>query len=279
MDQYFLISTCFFGVDYKPLPNTSATDRQRLMTATMKYKTNVENAEKRERAGKAKLAEIKAMVQKQSQAVLQTKRAAAAAATALKKKRALLTESSSSNRSRASITLREMDEASRASTRVKDVMTALSFTSQKRRDTLHLKRSSNQSTTWVQNWPGLNGPLRKSLWYKMHRRRQQIVLRPTTDYILSDLRGIVVKRCSEAEASGAKLSKTDVEKELMSAEQKFLLQQHPALPSGESISFSSSSDSWTEPGQDRPIYPLCRTADCSIFLTIFDIAFQAIICC
>jgi hypothetical protein len=214
----------------------------------MKYKTNVENAEKRERAGNHKLGEIKAMVQKQSQAVMQARRATAVATTALKKKRILLTESSGASRSKAGSAMREMEKASRTSTRVKDVMKVLALAAQKRRDTLHKKRSSNQSTTWVQNWPGLNGPLRKSLWYKMHRRRQQIVLRPPTDYFVSDLREIVAKRCSEEEATRSNASKIDVNEEVIKAEQKFLLQLHPTLPKGEKVSFSSSSDNWAEPG-------------------------------
>jgi hypothetical protein len=229
--------------DGKPLPTTNPNDRQRLIQATVKYKQAVETSEKREQVGRAKLGEIKALVQQHSQAVMHSKRAAAAAATAIKKKRAALADIGS-NRSRAS---REAEEASRVSTRVKDVMTALSFTAAKRRDQLNQKRNSTTTSTWVQNLPGLPGPLRKSLWYKMHRRRQQIVLRPPIEYVLLDLREKLTNKISEAEAS-RKSSKIDVENEVLDAERKILLAMHPLAPKDESKSSVPSSSSWAEPG-------------------------------
>ena len=188
------------------------------------------------------------MIQKQQQAMAQAKRTITIATASLKKKRAALSDLSSSgsgNRSKAS---RESEEASNVSTRVNGVMSALNFTAAKRRDQLNQKRNSSTSSTWVQNLPGLPGPLRKSLWYKMHRRRQQIVLRPPVEYLLSDLREKVTKRIAETDMA-KRTTKHDIEKELMNAEKRILLAIHPAAQKGESISSVPSSSHWAEPGK------------------------------
>ena len=234
-------------LDGQPVPSTNPRDRQKLLDATAKYKKQIEDSEKREKLGRAKLSELKGLIQKQQQAMAQAKRTIAVATTSVKKKRAALTDvsSGSANRSKAS---RESEEASNVSARVNGVLSALSFTAAKRRDQLNQKRNSSTSSTWVQNLPGLPGPLRKSLWYKMHRRRQQIVLRPPVEYLVSDLREKVTKRIAETDMA-KRTTKHDIEEEVMNAEKKFLLAIHPAAPKGESVSSVPSSSHWAEPGK------------------------------
>lgn len=165
----------------------------------------------------------------------EAQRAAIAASAAAKRKKALQKESRSK--------LRDVDETELASIRVKDTIAALSITADKRRDQLNQKRNSSTSSTWVQTLPGLPGPLRKSLWYKMHRRRQQIVLRPSLESLRADLRRSVSKKLL---ASG--LKNDALEAELLKAEQSFLLAIHPVAPAGDPLPSVPSSTSWAEPG-------------------------------
>jgi hypothetical protein len=238
-------------VDGSPLPTTTPTDRQKLLQATQKYKNAVEIAEKRQKLIGAKLSETKAQSQKQQALVKQAQRAVVVASTTLKKRKVLLSETTG-----ARSKLRETEETERASVRVKDTIAALSITADKRRDQLNQKRNSSTSSTWVQTLPGLPGPLRKSLWYKMHRRRQQIVLRPSLESLISDLRKSVSKSLATSEI-GLQASKSDsvegsdndaLEAELLKAEQSFLLAIHPVASAGEPLSSVPSSSPWAEPG-------------------------------
>jgi hypothetical protein len=238
-------------VDGSPLQTTTPTDRQKLLQATQKYKNAVENAEKRQKLIRAKLSETKAHSQKQQAMVKQAQRAVVVASSTLKKRKSLQNETTG-----ARSKLRETEETERASVRVKDTIAALSITADKRRDQLNQKRNSSTSSTWVQTLPGLPGPLRKSLWYKMHRRRQQIVLRPSLESLISDLRKSVSKSLAASEI-GRLASKSDsvegsendaLEAELLKAEQSFLLAIHPVAPAGESLSSVPSSSPWAEPG-------------------------------
>jgi hypothetical protein len=214
-----------------------------LLQATQKYKNAVEIAEKRQKLIGAKLSETKAQSQKQQALVKQAQRAVVVASTTLKKRKVLLSETTG-----ARSKLRETEETERASVRVKDTIAALSITADKRRDQLNQKRNSSTSSTWVQTLPGLPGPLRKSLWYKMHRRRQQIVLRPSLESLISDLRKSVSKTLAASEI-GVEGSENDaLEAELLKAEQSFLLAIHPVASAGEPLSSVPSSSPWAEPG-------------------------------
>lgn len=236
-----------WSIDMQPIPNIQQNDKQKIISAISKYKVSVESAEKRARLGRQKLDELKILIQKKSQSMVQAKRTVAAATAGIKKRRATIAEIASGNAQRSKA-IREADEASRSSTRVKGVMTTLDFTAMKRRDQLKQKRNNSTSSTWVQNLPGVPQPLRKSLWYKMHRRRQQIVLRPPAEHVLTDLREKVTKRLTETNAT-KKSSNTNVEEEVINAEKKFLLAIHPTAPKGESVSSVPSSSKWAEPGK------------------------------
>jgi hypothetical protein len=137
----------------------------------------------------------------------------------------------------------------RAAGRVKDVIAAFHKTAEKRRGQLNQKRNSSASSTWVQSLPGLPGPLKKSLWHKMHRRRQQIVLRPSLESLTSELRR-TVKTAVKA-VPGKKKSSRLVEEELQRAEQSLYLAMHPTAPKELLPSVppsGSSSEKWAEPG-------------------------------
>lgn len=179
--------------------------------------------------------------------VKQATKAATAAASSLKKKKAQLTDVKS-NRSRGRLS--DTMEAERASTRVADVIAALRMTAEGRREQLNLKRSSAASSTYVQSLPGLPSALKKSLWHKMHRRRQQIVLRPNMDFVLSDMKEAVeatVFYSRERSSSRQQLSKDDI---TLRAEQLFLLSAFPEQGSTPSASTppADSHTSWAEPG-------------------------------
>lgn len=144
--------------------------------------------------------------------------------------------------------LSETAESERASARVSDVIGAFKKTADRRRDQLTQKRSSSASSTWVQGLPGIPGPLKKSLWHKMHRRRrQQIVLRPPFDYMVDELKSKVTERIKPA-----KDPKQDTKDDpAVRAEQLFLLAVHPLAPSSgvlSSVPSTATTAPWAEPG-------------------------------
>jgi len=178
--------------------------------------------------------------------VRQATKAATAAATSLKKKRAQISDARS-NRSRPRVS--ETAEAERASTRVADVIGALQKTAEGRREQLNQKRSSAASSTYVQSLPGLSSALKKSLWHKMHRRQQKIVLRPNMEFILSDMKETVEATAFYARERSSRKHSTKEEIALR-AEQLFLLSAFPeqGSPASPSTPPSDSHAEWAEPG-------------------------------
>ena len=210
-------------IDGNPVPQTNPSDRQKLMQATAKYKDALETSEKRARMAKMKIAECQQQTQKYLALAKQAQRAAAMAAAALKKRNT-------------------MSDADRASSRVQDTIAALSLTADKRRDQLNQKRASSTSSTWVQNLPGIPGPLRRSLWHKMHRRRQQIVLRPSQELLAADLKKSILETLKNDLPESSKSA------ELVKAEQAFLVAVYPATPKNERLRTVPSTSAWGEPG-------------------------------
>ena len=177
-----------------------------------------------------KVAEAKQQTQKYLTLAKQTQRAAAMAAAALKKTKAA------------------PSEGDRAPSRVQDMIAALELTAEKRRDQLNQKRNSSTSSTWVQNLPGVSAPLRRSLWHKMHRRRQQIVLRPSQETLATDLKAAVQESLSKMDNFNG-MSEATQAAELQKAEQAFLLATHPVAPRDEEVPNVPSSSFWGEPGK------------------------------
>jgi hypothetical protein len=222
------------------------------MTAVDKYKAAMGSAEKKEKDTNAKLAEAKAAIQKQQVTVKQAQKDASAAAANLEKRKELTEHQGSRDKAI------ETDDTDRAVMRMHDTVAALGKVADKRREQLDQKRHNNTSSAWVQTLPGVPGPLRKSLWYKMHRRRQQIVLRPSQESVLLDLRHHVKQSLTtHGLISPAKPEKTGdssqavLEEAQTRAEQSLLLAIHPLLSRNEHLQRtpSSSSSSWAEPGK------------------------------
>jgi hypothetical protein len=143
-----------------------------------------------------------------------------------------------------------VDEDDRASFRVKDVIGALRVTADRRREQSDQKKNTGFSSAWVQSFPGLPSSLKKSLWHKMHRRKQQVILRLTHESLVSELRTIVVRVTAAKYSERSKSDKMEkIEAEMMKAEQLYLLATHPVAE--EPLQFvppTKSSESWAEPG-------------------------------
>ena len=217
------------------------------------------------------MTEAQARTQKMKDVAKHAQKAVAVATAVFKKKQAL----KDPKKGRGG-RLSEAAEIEKASIRVKDVIASFHRTAEKRREQLHQKRNSSASSTWVQSLPGLPGPLKKSLWHKMrissgqyprhrHRRRQQIVLRPSMESLAADLREDVTESLKKAHAG--KKTRLNIEEELIKAEQEFCLAMHPEapkdLPSGVPPSSGSSAEPWAEPGTLSHFYFLIYIAGVS----------------
>lgn len=218
----------------------------------MKYKTAAATAIKRENECSSKLAEAKSAMMKQQAVVRQKQAEASLAANELKKRKGI-------NKLHGGLSgLEQSDAMNPASVRVADTISAFDHAANKRREQLDKKRHNNTSSAWVQTLPGVPGPLRKSLWYKMHRRRQQIVLRPSPESIILDLRNHVEKSLKDKglkipakSEKGSNSAQAVLDEAQLRAEQSLLLAIHPVLPPSERVlatPSSSSSSTWAEPG-------------------------------
>jgi hypothetical protein len=228
---------------------TNPADWQRLTKALVRLKSDLAAKIAREEKLRAALSDAKNHHQKMLGISRQTQKAAQVAVTMLKKRKILM---SRNPRSRSTDAL----DAEKASTRVKDVIAALRRTADWRRDQLTQKRTSSASTSWVQSLLGVAAPLKKSIWHKMHRRRQQIVLRPCVETFVEDLKSSVKDALRTSLAKKGVDKEMSLEDELVKAEQLFLLATYPVAPTEPlpSTPPSSSSKPWAEPGMFFPHY-------------------------
>ena len=216
----------------------------------MKYRAALETAAKRDRAIREKLAELKALVQKRQSQISQAQRAIQGMAVDVKQKRVLVEE--------ALVGKRDITKRS-AENRVERSIDLLGATADLRREQFNQKRNSSTSSAWVQSLPTLPGPLKRSLWYKMHRRRQQIVLRPTFTSLLEDLRKHVEAKHSSQKDGTHRVSGEVIEDELIRAEQSYLLATHPIVPREEKVSSVPSTSAWAEPGKPIKVESLFKS--------------------
>jgi hypothetical protein len=179
-------------------------------------------------------------VQKKQASIKQGQRTVATLVASIKKKKIVLNEGRSGQ-----LNLNELVSTEH---RIQENIAVLDATAEMRREQLNQKRNSSTSSTWVQSLPGLPGSLKRSLWYKMHRRRQQIVLRPTFTSLLDDLLKEVEKKYATLNSGFRRVSDEAIEAELIRTEQKYLLASHPVAPEGASLSSIPTSSSWAEPG-------------------------------
>ena len=232
----------YLGPDGNPLPSNAPSDKQKLLKAINQYKTNLDAATKRSSAAAKQLADAKAQSAKYQAMVKQAQKAAVLALSTLKKKKTIISESKRGPRSKGS----EIIDLERANVRVKDVIAVLHVTAERRREELQKKRSNSNSQALGASLPGVPAALKKSLWHKMHRRRQQIVLRPSFESLLVGLGKSVSDSLS---ASKRYIGREATEEFHLKAEQRFLQVAHPVLPSNSLSSIPTGDpDSWAEPG-------------------------------
>ena len=234
-------------VDGKPNPDTSLSDQQELSKVMAKHTNSHDAALQQVSIVKQRLIECKENVQRMHSLVKNAQKNYSLAATLLQKKLSLSNGSNLSKSGRSSRQTIAVDDDDRAAFRVKDIIGALRVTADHRRDQSDQKKNTGFSSAWVQSFPGLPTSLKKSLWHKMHRRKQQVVLRPTPESLVSDLRTNVAIVTASKYDDRDKMEK--IESEMMKAEQLYLLATHPfstdSLPCVPPI---KSSENWSEPG-------------------------------
>ena len=224
------------------MPSTNPSDTQKLNQALMKYRSALETGQKRDKAIRDKLDEMKAGMQKRQSQIAQAQRAVQSMVIDVKRRKHFVEEAQAG---------RQLLSNHSSDNRVADSIDLLNAAADLRRDQFNHKRNSSTSSAWVQSLPSLPGPLKRSLWYKMHRRRQQVVLRPTFTSLLEDLR----KHVGEKHKETPGMSDEAIEAELIRAEQSYLLATHPIKPREESLSSIPVGHSWAEPG--KPVQTIC----------------------
>jgi len=213
----------------------------------LRYTSNLETSAQKAKGAKNSRAETRAKLTKLSMEIKVVQKSLAATANALKKKRTLVAESKGLvTKTKASAAA----DAERASTRVKDVIGALYTTAEQRRKEYDQKKSTSLSSAWVQSFQGVTSSVKKSIWHRMHRRKQQIILRPSEESLVDELRASVAHAVAPKFNGLSKEEKqAAVEQEMLKAEQRFLIAAHPLGDANIStIPSSKSSDDWAEPG-------------------------------
>ena len=233
-------------VDGKPNPETSLSDQQELSKVMTKHATSLDSVVQQASIAKQRLHDCRDKVQSMHNLVKNAQKNYSLAATLLQKKQALYhgLSMSKSGRSRSATAV---DDDDRAAFRVTDIIGALRVTADRRREQSDQKKNTGFSSAWVQSFPGLPSSLKKSLWHKMHRRKQQVILRPSPESMVSDLRSNIAMVAASKYNDRDKIEK--IESEMMKAEQLYLLATHPfsedSLPCVPPI---KSSENWSEPG-------------------------------
>lgn len=234
-------------IDGQPIKTSRESDRQQLLKAIAKYNANIESTIQHEKNAHKALDETRLRLQKLQTLANSSKKNAAVATTVLKrKKNALISSRSGSKQSKVSETTgQEM-----AAARVKDIKMTLSLVAKKRREQATRNKTSSSTASILNSLPDISNALKKSLWHRLHRRKQAVVLRPTPEVLLNKLLATVE---AAADGGGKKgrnpKSQEKLEKELLRAEQLFLLAMHPfadgTLPA---VPPFKSNEPWAEPG-------------------------------
>lgn len=212
----------------------------------LKYKTNLDNAAQKAKLAKQALVDARAKREKLETVIKMTQKNLSLAVTALKKQRARVVDAARGKVTKQS----EAATAEKAATRVKDTINALQLAAEHRRELFEQKKSSSLSNAWVQSFPGLCSSVKKSIWHRLHRRKQQIILRPTEESMIVELRASVA-RVVESKCNGRSADEkaATLEDEMLKAEQLFLLAAHPLGDASIStVPPAKSSEEWAEPG-------------------------------
>ena len=226
------------SLDGKPLPTNDPNATRKLTEHNMKFKVAIENSHKRGSAIKNKITELQQSLQKRETSNKSDARTIQSLTAAIKSKRHVVNEVRSGR-----LKLLETKSIENPSNRVTNVINILSLTTDMRRNQLMQMRNNNNSSNWVQSLPGISNSMRRALWYKMHRRRQQIVLRPTFSSMVANMRKEIETKLKSI--GTGHLSKED---KLITAEQTYLLASHPVKKMSENLSSLPSDSAWAEPG-------------------------------
>jgi hypothetical protein len=247
LDEFKTKFRNFLSPDGTPIPTANPSDRQELLKAMSRYKINLESTSQREKTVRQKLSDTKTSLLKYQTVAKSAQKNANLASNLLKKKKTAL--ASSKMKGARPVKLSEAAEHEKAAARVKDVIAALQKTAGRRRDQSNQKKSSSVSSAWIQSFPGLSNALKRSLWHRIHRRKQQIVLRPTPECLVNELRASVAETVVAGAAVRSSHKKVVLEDELVRAEQMYLLATHPMAEFGmPSVPPSRGNGNWAEPG-------------------------------
>lgn len=230
-------------LDGKPLPTNDPNATRKLTEHNMKFKVAIENSHKRGSAIKNKITELAQSMQKRETSNKTDARTIQSLSVAIKSKRHVINEVRSGR-----LNLLHSKSIENPANRVRDTIKILGVTTDMRRDHLTQMRSNNNSSSWVQALPGLSNSMRRALWYKMHRRRQQIVLRPTFSSMVANMRKEIATKLNSIDTSIRRGSKEALEDKLIKTEQSYLLASHPVEKMNEKLPSLPSDSGWAEPG-------------------------------
>jgi hypothetical protein len=212
----------FLGPNGAPLPSTNPKNREELLHAIMRYKQNITIASNKAAQVHQKFTEIKNRVQRLGASAKTAQKHALNVTNLYRRKKAerAAGKTAAGRSAKAS-------ESVDPEKRISDIVASLTKVATKRRDNLGQKKSSSFSKTWSQSFPELSEAMKKSLWHKMVRRKQQIVLRPTPESLVNELREKVGGAALSAMVAEGTPRKEAIEKEMMKAEELLLLACHP----------------------------------------------------
>lgn len=169
-----------------------------------------------------------------------------AVAGSLLKKRQTLREASAKTRGRSA----EAIENEKAATRIEDTIGSLRRVAEHRRSQVEQMKKPTASRRWIQSFPDIPGAMKRSIWHKLHRRRHHIVLRPSCELMIHEIRMAVTQKVAQKHPGLTDAQKVAVaETERLKAERLFLLATHPAAD-GKVSPFppQRSLTDWGEPG-------------------------------
>ena len=212
----------------------------------MLYKNNLTTADQNVKIAREKHTEKKLKLLGLQVAVKNAQRNAALIENLVKRKKVMTaTSHARGTKSKQSDAL----EGDRAAARVKDVIGCLDKVAEKRRELHNQKKSGQITSTWLASHPDLSTSFKKSIWRRMHRRKLQVVLRPSTEYFCQDIRSQAASLVESSKGGEKNDEIAATEEKMIKAEQAFLLASHPLTDSSAStVPTSKSTEAWAEPG-------------------------------
>ncbi|KAL7574930.1 hypothetical protein ACA910_010756 [Epithemia clementina (nom. ined.)] len=236
----------YLGPDGRVLPTVPAKDREDMEGKLLRFKTNQAAADEKVKVAKEQLSEKKSKLQGLHLAVQNAQRNAALIANLVKRKKTVASSTTQSKGGKAKPP--EGLDSERAASRVKDVIGCLEKVAEKRREQHNQKKSGHITSTWLHSHPDFPASFKKNVWRRMHRRKLQVVLRPSMAYLCDEVRSRVSSLATKC-SSGEKFDDDFLTEKIIKAEKEFLLAYHPLAESpASSVPTSRSTEAWAEPG-------------------------------